>query len=85
MSAEVGALREVLAKQTVRVLVRAALPRAVRVTEVDVEAGRDLSSELAPRFQEFKKIAEIPRTRRGGIITNYMIYLVAKPTRSVLD
>src|SRR6188472_4407484 len=32
--AQVGALREVLPQQPVRVLVRAALPRAVRVAEV---------------------------------------------------
>ena len=33
--AQVGALREVLAQQAIRVLVRAALPWAVRVAEVD--------------------------------------------------
>ena len=31
----VGSLREVLSQQAVRVFVRAALPRAVRITEVD--------------------------------------------------
>ena len=39
---EVGALGEVLAQQPVGVLVRAALPGAVRVGEVDRDAGLDL-------------------------------------------
>ena len=39
---EVGALREVLAQQAVGVLVGAALPGAVRVGEVDGDAGLDL-------------------------------------------
>src|SRR3954452_22658765 len=39
--AEVGALREVLSQQPVCVLVRAALPRAVRVAEVDRHASLD--------------------------------------------
>ena len=39
--AQVGALREVLPQQPVGVLVRAALPRAMRVAEVDLHAGVD--------------------------------------------
>jgi len=39
--AEVGALREPLAQQAVGVLVRAALPGAVRVAEVDRQSGVD--------------------------------------------
>src|SRR5829696_9333909 len=39
--AEVGASREVLAQQAVGVLVGAALPRAVRVAEVDGQPGVD--------------------------------------------
>jgi 4-amino-4-deoxy-L-arabinose transferase-like glycosyltransferase len=49
------------------------------------ETGRDASSELAPRFQEFKKIAQIARTRGGKTIATYDLYLVAMPRRSVLD
>src|SRR5260370_18762402 len=41
VAAEVGALREVLAEQPVGVLVAAALPGAVGVAEVDVDAGVD--------------------------------------------
>ena len=36
---EVGAFREVLMQQAVRVLVASALPWAFRVTEVDLDAG----------------------------------------------
>src|SRR5215203_504750 len=39
--AEVGALREVLAQQPVGVLIRAALPGAVRVADVDLKTGVD--------------------------------------------
>lgn len=38
--AQVRALGEVVAKEAVGVLVRAALPRRVRITEVDQRAGR---------------------------------------------
>ena len=41
VSAEVGALWEVLAQQAVGVLVGAALPGAVRIAEVDVDVGVD--------------------------------------------
>ena len=40
-SGQVGALREVLAQETVRVLVRSTLPRALRVTEIDLNVCRD--------------------------------------------
>jgi hypothetical protein len=38
---EIGALREVLAKQTIGVLVRAPLPRTSRVAEEDSQTGID--------------------------------------------
>jgi hypothetical protein len=38
---EVGAFREVLAEEAVRVLVRSALPWALRVAEVDLDTGID--------------------------------------------
>src|SRR5205085_9171599 len=38
---EVGPFRQVLAKETVRVLVRAALPGATRVAEVELDVGGD--------------------------------------------
>ena len=41
MRAEVGALRKVLAQQPVGVLVRAALPGAVGIAEVDLKTGVD--------------------------------------------
>ena len=40
-SGHIGALGEVLAEQTVGVLFRAPLPRRLRVTEVDLDAGVD--------------------------------------------
>ena len=41
MDGEVGAFREVLAQQAVRVLVRSPLPRRFGVAEVDLDAGSD--------------------------------------------
>ena len=40
--AQIGAFREVLPQQSVGVLVGAALPRALRIAEVDLDAGVDL-------------------------------------------
>ena len=45
--AEIGALREVLAQQPVGVLVGAALPWALRIAEVDLDAGIDLQGARA--------------------------------------
>src|SRR5215217_157277 len=44
VSREVGAFGEVLPEQPVGVLVGAALPRALRVAEVDLQAGLDLQA-----------------------------------------
>jgi hypothetical protein len=41
MTAEISALGKVLAKQTVGIFIAAALPRALRVAEVDFEASVD--------------------------------------------
>ena len=49
------------------------------------ETGRDALSELLPRFREFTKITQLARTRGGKTIARYDVYLVAKPSRSVLD
>jgi 4-amino-4-deoxy-L-arabinose transferase-like glycosyltransferase len=49
------------------------------------QSDRDSALEIAPRFSEFRKIAEVARTRGGQLITSYVIYLVAKPRRPVLD
>jgi tryptophanase len=44
MRAEVGALGEILAQQPIGVLVRAPLPRTLRVAEIDLDAGVDLQA-----------------------------------------
>jgi hypothetical protein len=46
-SREVGSTWHVLAQQSVRVLVRAPLPGAVRVAEVDLDAGVDREVDVA--------------------------------------
>ena len=55
MHRQVGALRKVLSQQAVGVLVRAALPRALRITEIDVDVGRQ---RKAPMIREF--LAPVP-------------------------
>ena len=42
--AEIGALWKILAQQSVDVLVGAALPWAVRITEIDLDASVDLQA-----------------------------------------
>ena len=49
-SREVSSLREVLAQESVGVLVGAALPRALRVCEVDGDAGLDLKRRVLGEF-----------------------------------
>jgi hypothetical protein len=49
------------------------------------EDVRDRSDELVSRFREMRRVGEVTRTRDGGLIARYVIYLVAKPSRAVLD
>src|SRR5215475_4527524 len=44
MQAEIGAFWKILAQQSVGVLVRAALPWAVRIAEIDLNASVDLQA-----------------------------------------
>jgi hypothetical protein len=50
MSAEVCAFREVLSQQAVRILVRTTLPRALRITEVDLKPGIDAQPDMLCHF-----------------------------------
>lgn len=47
---QIGALGQVLAQQAVGVFARAALPRAVRVTEVDTHVGRGRQFGMSGHF-----------------------------------
>ena len=49
------------------------------------EDARDRSDELVSRFREMRRVGEVARTRDGRLIARYVIYLVAKPSRAVLD
>src|SRR4051794_8327895 len=64
MQAQVGALREVLAQQPVGVLVRPALPRAVRVAEVDLQARVDPQLRVLRHLRSLvqgQRASELPR------------------------
>ena len=50
VEAQIGALREVLAQQSVGVLVGAALPWALRISEVDLDARIDLETGMLGHF-----------------------------------
>src|SRR5665213_3394131 len=43
---QVGSFRKVLPQQTIGVLIGAALPRTLRITEVDVDVGRERKSSM---------------------------------------
>src|SRR5579872_246677 len=66
MSGEIGLTREVLAGETVRVLVRASLPRTLRIAEVDLHIGRDAEGlvlgELGPSVPR-QRSAQLHRER----------------------
>src|SRR5947208_10615174 len=46
MHRQVGALRKVLSQQTIGVLVRSALPRALRIAKIDVDVGRQRKATM---------------------------------------
>src|SRR5712675_1324135 len=47
---QVGALRKVLSQQAVGVLVRAALPRALRIAKINVDVGRQRETTMIRKF-----------------------------------
>src|SRR5216683_7902215 len=47
---EVGSLRKVLSQQTIGVLIGTALPRTLRIAEVDVDVGRQGKSSMVGKF-----------------------------------
>src|ERR1700731_2421530 len=50
MHRQVGALRKVLSQQAIGVLVRTALPRALRIAKIDVDVGRQRKSTMSRQF-----------------------------------
>ena len=58
MHRQVGAFRKVLSQQTIGVLIRAALPRALRVAEVDIDVGRQGKSSMIRKL-----LAPVPGQR----------------------
>src|SRR5665647_1794644 len=55
---QIGSFREVLSQQTIGVLVRPALPRALRIAEVNVNVGRQRKSPMIGQF-----LAPVPGQR----------------------
>jgi uncharacterized caspase-like protein len=47
---QVGALRKVLSQQTIGILVRPALPRALRIAKIDVDFGRQRKPTMIGKF-----------------------------------
>src|ERR1700757_5467962 len=50
MHRQVGALRKVMSQQAIGVLVRSALPRALRIAKIDVDVGRQRKSTMSRQF-----------------------------------
>src|SRR6476620_5272198 len=50
MHRQVGALRKVLSQQAIGVLVRPALPRALRIATIDVDFGRQRKATMIRQF-----------------------------------
>ena len=50
MHRQVGALRKVLSQQAIGVLVRPALPRALRIAKIDLDVGRQRKSTMSRQF-----------------------------------
>ena len=47
---QVGALRKVLSQQAIGILVRPALPRALRIAKIDVDVGRQRKAAMIRKF-----------------------------------
>jgi hypothetical protein len=47
---QVGTLRKVLSQQAIGVLVRSALPRALRIAKIDVDFGRQRKATMIRKF-----------------------------------
>ena len=58
MHRQVGALGKVLSQQAIGVLVRAALPRALRIAKIDVDFGRQRKAAMIRKF-----LAPVPGQR----------------------
>ncbi len=63
VAGQVGAFGEELTGETIPVLVRSSLPRRVRVTEVDVDAGCDGELGVVGEFTTL-----VPRQRLGELV-----------------
>src|SRR5580692_11844889 len=50
MHRQVGALWKILSQQAIGVLVRPALPRALRIAKIDVDVGRQRKSTMGRQF-----------------------------------
>src|SRR6267154_5147017 len=50
MHRQVGALRKVLSQQTIGVLIRAALPRALRIAKINVDVCRQREPSMVRKF-----------------------------------
>ncbi len=49
------------------------------------EAGKDLSSQLARRFKEMRRVANVTRMRGTKVIKRYAVYRLTAPVSSVLN
>src|SRR5215218_7082210 len=50
MHRQVGALREVLSQKAIGILVRPALPRALRIAKIDIDVGRHRKATMIRKF-----------------------------------
>ena len=59
MHRQVGALRKVLSQQTIGVLVRSALPRALRIAKIDVDVGRQRKSTMSRQLLARSQVKDL--------------------------
>jgi hypothetical protein len=59
MHRQVGALGKVLSQQAIGVLVRPALPRALRVAEIDVDVGRQRKATMIRKFLARSQVRDL--------------------------
>jgi hypothetical protein len=68
MHGQVGALTKVLSQQAIGILVRSALPRALRIVKIDVDFGRQRKATMIRKFLARSQVRDERGDNRLGVL-----------------